>query len=330
MTPVLRITERRRARRDEWESVCRQCEYATWFHTPAWVDLCAREYRRGSMVAAPELIRFSDGASALLPLACRHYLGGAVRLYWSMPAHTFGGWLSVDKLTVGHAMLLSGILRKLPDLVWRENPYDPVLASLSFDGAREDFTQAIDLTGGSSVVAGRFDYAHRKAARKAAASGVTVAEAVHFEEWESYFSLYDASRARWKERRIAKGDGYSHAFLGSLFEAAPEVRKLWLARVNGVVAAGILCFYWNRHAVAWHGAGGAEFFMYRPNNLLYEHAIRHAAEEGYRWFDCNPSASLRGVMEFKEHLGAIPLRSRIIEKKSFIRHAAERLRDLVR
>ncbi len=70
--------------------------------------------------------------------------------------------------------------------------------------------------------------------------------------------------------------------------------------------------------------------MHRPNNLLYEHAIRHAAEEGYRWFDCNPSAGLPGVIEFKKHLGTIPLRSRVIDKKSSLRRLMERLRSLLR
>ncbi len=328
-TASLRIVERRPAGLDEWENACRACDYATFFHTPGWVDLFVQA-NGGSMAPSPEVVTFSDGASAVLPMACRRYPGGMVRLYWSMPAHTFGGWLSSDTLTVEHAGLLAGCLQSRPDLVWRENPYDPILKCMELPCAREDFTQTIDLSEGFETAEKRFDYAHRKAVKKASAAGVSIAEAVHFEEWESYFKLYEASRARWKERKLSKGDGYPRSLFKTIYASAPSRRKLWLATVRGVPAAGILCFYWNRHAVAWHGAGGAEFFMHRPNNLLYEHAIRHAAKEGYRWFDCNPSAGLPGVIEFKKHLGTIPLRSRVVDKKSAMRRLTERLRSLLR
>jgi hypothetical protein len=331
MVPIAppEIVDHRPARRDEWEHACRSCDYATFFHTPAWVDLFTKTTGT-AMLPAAEAVIFSDGVEAILPMARRRYPGGLLPLYWSMPAHTFGGWVSADVLTKEHAGLLAGVLLKRSNLIWRENPYDAALKSISLSSAREDFTQAIDLSQGFEAAADRFDHAHRKAVRKAAAAGVAIAEAVHFEEWESYFSLYESSRARWRKRRLARKGGYSRSLLKAIYESAPEGRTLWLARVQGVPAAGILCFYWNRHAVAWLGAGEEKFFMYRPNNLLYEHAIRNAAARGFRWFDCNPSAGLRGVIEFKEHLGAIPLRSRVVEKKSAARRVAEWLRNHLR
>ncbi len=186
----LRIAGARPAGRDEWERACRACDYATFFHTPAWVDLFTKT-TGGAMAPATEAITFSDGLSAILPMARRRYLGGLVQLYWSMPAHTFGGWVSEDSLTAEHARLMAEHLGKRPDLQWRENPYDPVLQSIALPLAHADFTHAVDLSGGISAVEGRFDYAHRKAVRKAVASGVTVAEAVLFEELgELFFALW--------------------------------------------------------------------------------------------------------------------------------------------
>jgi lipid II:glycine glycyltransferase (peptidoglycan interpeptide bridge formation enzyme) len=92
--------------------------------------------------------------------------------------------------------------------------------------------------------------------------------------------------------------------------------RLWLVSLDDTIIAGILCFYWNRHAVAWHGAGLSGYFSYRPNNLLYNHAIMHAAENGYRWFDCNPSSDLSGVSTFKKLIGAQPLQSRVLVRRS--------------
>jgi len=319
-----RIIEYRPASREEWERASRECGYATFFHTPYWVDAFSQA-TGGRMVPAAKTVRFADGMIALIPLAFKSYFR-LFRIYWSMPAHTFGGWLSTDPLTNDHRAALIGKLCSLRNLVWRENPYDPGLRAMPISGAESDHTHAIDLDGGFDTVLLKFDYTHRKAVKKALSAGIRITEAVGFDQWEKYFTLYAASRQRWEKRNIARGRGYNLELFRALYASRPQLRKLWLAEQNGAPVAGILCFYWNRHAVAWSGAGSEEHFKLRPNNLLYEQAIRHAAENGYRWFDCNPSAGLQGVMEFKEHLGAERLQSRVLDRSSPVRRIYEGLR----
>ena len=326
--PPLHIAVFRAAGREEWEEACRACDYATFFHTPYWVDLFVPA-AGGRIVSAAEVITFNDGVSAILPLPYSQYVGGVLRIYWSMPACTFGGWVSADNLTSEHAGILSARLCSRRDLIWRENPYDPFGRSLPMPGAEHDFTQAIDLRNGFEAAAADFDHAHRKAVRRARAAGVVVTEAMAFDQWERYFQLYESSRERWKEKHLTEGRGYPFALFKAAFNLPAPLRKLWLAEINGRPASGILCFYWNRHAVAWNGAGDADLFMNRPNNLLYEQAMRYAAGEGYRWFDCNPSAGLSGVFAFKEHLGAAKLQSRLLNKRSTLRRAMEWGRGLL-
>jgi hypothetical protein len=323
------ITAICKATRLEWEQACRDCGHATFFHTPYWAEIFSTA-GRGRMVPAAEAVEFSDGAVAVIPLVYKWYLSPSLRLYWSMPACTFGGWVSADTLTEAHARLLVARLDGIRDLVWRENPYDPLLKAIDVPHAADDFTQTVDLRQGFAAAEARADHAHHKAVRKARGKGVVALEASDSEQWRSYFSLYEKSRRRWKERGPVGSRGYDWTFFDILYRSPPEHRRLWLAQVHGTPVAGILCFYWNRHAVAWLGAGAADFFDCRPNNLLYEHAIRHAAGAGYHWFDCNPSGGLKGVVEFKEHLGAQKLRSRIINKRSALRRTAEFLRGIVR
>jgi hypothetical protein len=328
--PAVTIAACRIATRDEWDQVCRECDYATFFHTSLWADIFVRA-NSGRMAPATERLEFCDGTVAIMPMVCQRYIGNLVRIYWSMPACTFGGWLSSMQLTDAHARAIVARLRAIPNLVWRENPYDPLLKKIELPRCREDFTQAIDLRSGFDAAKARSDYAHRRAVRKAVDNGVSIVEASNFDQWRNYFSLYQASRSRWKERDILRGRGYSLELFKAIFECSSEYRKLWLAQINDVPIAGVLCFYWNRHAVSWHGAGSGELFnKYRPNDLLYDHASRHAAENGFNWFDCNPSGDFKGVADFKEHVGAQKILSRVVNQRSPMRRTAEFLRSIVR
>jgi hypothetical protein len=317
------ITACSAARREEWEVMCRACDYATFFHTPVWADIFARA-SSGRMAPAAQKVEFSDGAAAIIPLVYKRYLGSRCRVFWSMPAFTFGGWVSPAPLTTAHARLLVDRLNTMADCIWRENPYDPLLGSIEIPLAADDFTQAVDLRQGYSVAQARSDYSHRRAVRRALERGVTIVEASRVDQWRDYFSLYEASRQRWKVKGFLRSREYPFSLFKAVFESPAEHRKLWLAQVNGRPVAGTLCFYWNRHAVSWNSAGAADFFKdYRPNDLLADHAIRHAAEAGCDWYDCNPSGGFKGVVEFKEHVGAQKLRSRVINKRSLTRRVAE-------
>jgi hypothetical protein len=327
-SPV-RIVATGAADRREWEKACRESAASTFFHTPYFADIFIRA-GRGRTRAAATKVEFSDGVSAIVPLVCRKNLGGLITTFFSMPALCFGGWIPQDKITASHARALTAWFHSMNDFVWRENPYDPMLRDIDLAHTGDDFTQTIDLAGGFCEASKRFDHAHRKAVKKALAAGVSVAEASNPGQWESYFSLYQQSRDRWKSRGLERNRGFDAAVIDAIRECPHQCRKLWLAQVQGKTAAGIVCFYWNRHAVAWLGAGDAGYFHCRPNNLLYEQAIRHAADAQYSWFDCNPSGGLAGVVEFKTHLGAIKMRSRIVNKRSRFRSVAERLRSMVR
>jgi Acetyltransferase (GNAT) domain len=327
----VRIVGSRPATREEWVRVCRGCDYATFFHTPYWVDIFTGTNRR-RMASASERVEFSDGTVAVIPLVYTNYMGNRMRLYWSMPAHTYGGWVSSMQLTEAHARAIVARLHAMPNLVWRENPYDPLLKGIELSCCREDFTQAIDLRYGFDAAKSRSDYAHRRAVQRALERGVSVIEAGDFDQWRKYFLLYKASLERWKEKRqLHNRSGYGLELFKAIFNCPVECRKLWLAQVNETPIAGVLCFYWNRHSVSWHGAGAGELFnKYRPNDLLYDHASRRAAENGFHWFDCNPSGGFKGVADFKEHIGATKMRTRLVNQRSGVLRTAEFLRGIVR
>jgi len=316
-TKIIDVTE---ATDDQWLLTCQKCEYATYFHTPQWVDLFSK-YSKGRIYPRIKKITFNDNLSAIVPLVCVDFIFGAIKAYQSAPAGTFGGWISSDNLTHAHAQALVDFMLGFSNIVWRENPYDPFLKSIAIAGAARDFTQAIDLTKSEDELRAATSRAHAKALAKARREGVFVTEAQGIDDWKRHFRGYERSLARWKtagtEKKLNKP--YSWELFEAMFKAASPNVKLWCARCKGEVAASVICFYWNRHAVAWHGAALEEYFEVRPNNELYQHMIDDARENGYHWFDCNTPGGLKGVAEFKDHLGTQRLQSRLLDKTSLAR-----------
>jgi hypothetical protein len=313
MENSIRIVDDVSASTELWKGVAEACPYATFFHTPEWADIFFK-YTAGRIRPSPRAIIFEDNLSAVIPLCCKEYLRGAFHSHLSSPAGTFGGWISGDNLTPRHTRALVDYMLKQGDIAWRENPYDPFLHTIPIPGSTDEFTQTIDLTQGADALFNAASRAHAKALRKAIREGVTIREADGITDWERHFKAYELSLVRWEKAGTAKkrAKPYSWDLFNIIFEKKPFYRKLWCACYKGAIAASVLCFYWNKHAVAWHGAALDEFFGVRPNNLLYQHMIDHAREMGYRWFDCNTPGGLKGVVDFKDNLGTQRLKSRYI------------------
>jgi hypothetical protein len=309
----------------EWIEHCRRCSYATFFQTPFWAGLFS-----SSNAIVTRKLTFNDGVTVVLPLVCRSLLAGLVKVYISMPASTFGGWITSDTLTIEHCAILMNFNKKYRDFFWRENPYDKNLLKMDIPESHQDVTFCVDLEKGYEDILKRSEYSHRKAIKVAQRSRIEIARAETLSEWDQYFSMYQSSISRWKKRNVFSGVEYNCHLLHKIFSIDSQYRTLWIAYHNSKPVAGILCFYWNKHAVAWHGAGLEEYFKLRPNNLLYSVAIKDACTKGYSWFDCNPSGGLKGVIKFKKGLGAIELQSRYINRKSLMRYIVDYIRRITK
>jgi hypothetical protein len=309
------LTDVGAASRSEWLAACRDCPETTFFQTPYWAELfssCFPDRFR----TATRRFRFQDDTVVIFPLTIKRHMSGLLRIAFSMPGSTFGGWLTPTPLLPGHESAILRYLQGYSNLIVRENPLNPIRETIVNGSFKDDYTQIIDLRDGYQAVWERTAFGHKKAVRRALRRGVQIREAVDLKEWEEYYEMYIASIDRWKKRNIYTGVSYDRRFFLKIRQLDPSLRKLWIATLADRCIAGVLCFYWNRHAVAWHGAGLSEYFSYYPNNLICDRAIAHADDAGFRWFDCNPSSGLSGVDAFKQSLGAKPLRSRILFRSS--------------
>lgn len=315
---------------DEWDKICRQCDYSTYFHSREWPEIW-NVYTEGKICPDAKLIVFSDGKKALLPLSYQRGLKGLVKKYISSPAGTYGGWISSDGIGIDHATLMVEFLtKKLGNLIWRINPFDPNLKNIDAYITKYDFTQYLNLKNGFDSICKLWTKGHTAVtpkARKARKAGVTIKESGLWEEWEQYFKIYKDCIRRW-------GNTVSSQYSINLFKAffkkySPNI-KLWLAYFEGKPIAGALCFYHNHHVVCWHEATLEEYFPKRPNNLLYYEIIKDACEKNYWWYDFNPSGGHEGVVKFKKSFGTSKLECGVIFRYGISYKLVNRIYNYVR
>jgi len=319
---TLAITDIRSATDQEWDFHWRRCDCATYFQSQEWAQVW-QQYTAGKIYPEPKRIIFNDGKEALLPLSVEVTCKGLVRTYVTSPMGTFGGWISQDELTVEHAEKLAEYLSELGNLVWRINPYDDVLRQIQIENAREDVTHALDLRDGIEAI---WEKGRKRKVKKAKREGVSVRTSAQLEDWSTYFAMYEDSLRRWGDRATSR---YEWELFETLFRRNSAHILLWLAYYQEDVVAGALCFSSKRHVVYWHGAALKEYFPLRPVNLLMYEIIRAAAQQGYWWFDFNPSGGHEGVAAFKKSFGAQEYASPMVVKTKATTKALHKIRGLV-
>lgn len=298
---IATITDERVPTAAEWDAVWSACDHATYFHCREWAEIW-QEHTGGRLCPAPRVVTFSDGCEALLPLARGHWPPGSGLRHLSSPGGTFGGWISADPLGLPHAAALGRyIIGSCPGLVWRLNPYDELQRHSGVRADIHDETQVIPLEAGFDRVIRTWTKGHRSAASKARREGVEVGVAQSAGDWIEYHRVHLDSIRRWGDRARTT---YDRRFFERMGERGSPRIRLWTARHSGRLIAGALCFYAGRHVVYWHGAALETHFELRPVHLLMHDAIRHACDNGYAWFDLNPSGALDGVRAFKKSFGA--------------------------
>ncbi len=299
------------ADRDRWLETARECEYATFFHTPHWhrLGLAALPGSREASLAG----RLPGGERFVFPLVrTGSRFGGLFRILVSGVAGCYGGPIfSGPAGEAGPERLLLTVVRRMhaAPLELTGNPFAPF--ELRTGQLRIDFTQLLPLEGSCDELFSRFSSNHRSSIRKGSKIGVRTRIASTDEDYISYYGVYENSLERWGDRATSI---YSSGFFREVRQLAvelPENVKLFLAEYEERVVAGALVFCWNRHAVYWHGAALSDYFSTRAPLVLQAAIIEHLQAAGFEHYDFNPSGGHEGVVRFKEGFGA--------ERREFVR-----------
>lgn len=312
----------RPATREEWDLLWRNCDFATYFHSREWAELWSI-YSQGAIQPAPEMLVFSDGRQALLPISRGRTLKGLSQVHLLSPGGTYGGYLSDHSCGPSHLEAIKAYLLSKGNLTWRWNPYEPPASP----PGRKDVTHALGLSDGFDSLFKQWTKGHKSAAKKAQREGVHVAIAHSQEDWQAYYAIYQDTLRRWGSKASTS---YSWDFFNELYAMKSANVRLWLAYYGNEVIAGALLFYAKRHAVYWHGAALEAYFHLRPVHLLMFETIQHACNAGYQWFDFNPSGGNDGVVSFKKGFAAQELPCPIIHTETTFARAAHKLAHLIK
>ncbi|MCL5022526.1 MAG: GNAT family N-acetyltransferase [Nitrospirae bacterium] len=285
------IRKIRKATDEEWDRMVYSVGSAIYFQTREWFDIWAEH---AGFKSDTKLILFDSGKSVLLPLASIT-LKGLVKCYFTAPKG-MGGFVSADELDSEEKRELFEVLKKMKMLYCAANPYDPL--TNEFDGFNdEDFTQVLDLGAGFDALFKKWTWGHYSRTRKALREGLTAEEAATENDWKAYFELYQDTLARWGEKAT---NTYTWDLFATMYRKKSPGIRLWLARHQGQIISGALCFYHNRHVAYWHSATAQQFFKkLNATHVLQYAIIKDACEKRFLLYDFLPSSGIEGVIDFK-------------------------------
>lgn len=308
-----------------WNDIALDCPTATFFHSPGWYEVFAAAFPEMSIKT--QKIVFNDGKIAVFPLMERH-ISRYHSVYLSGPAGVYGGWISGDDLDNRQVSeMVTWILRRFKDINWRVNPFDSHLERVQTYVTGNDSTDLIHLDRFGDAEALKKSYKHsvRKQINKALKQGFRVKAAEDWREWETYYRLYLSALEKWGDKASSR---YPVELFRQFFQLQRPGVKLWLIYHDDKIIGGNLNFYNNRHCVEWHAVFDDDFFKYGSRNLLVHHIIADASENGYRYYDFNPSGGHEGVRRFKKTFGTTGAESPVIKRTSTRNRVIQRLSRL--
>lgn len=294
----------RLALRHEWLALAKGAPSATFFHTPHWHEIAIQTwpaYRDRSL-----MVRLETGKNAVLPLLVTGTrVRGLLRRSLSSFGWCYGGPLSDSSLRAEDHLQLQrcALTARTGTLSIVGNALSPAVPWLPAFEVRPMSTHLLDLDGDFHALLKNFSKGHRAAYTKGIRLGLKARRAATERDVDAYYALYESSLTRWGDNATSR---YPRALFAAIFRLSqrqPELCSIWLVSRDGQDLAGGVMFYWNQHAVYWHGAMDENFISESPSNTLVGEMIRDATERGFRVFDFNPSGGHEQVAAFKRRFG---------------------------
>ncbi|MBW1838444.1 MAG: GNAT family N-acetyltransferase [Deltaproteobacteria bacterium] len=285
-----------------WEKIIKNCEHATFFHSPTWVRILEKTYPEYSNATLGFV--FSSGNRAILPLLAERPEGKFSRKikHKSMALGVYGGIVAEKRLNSEETEALFEYLTScdIRDLKLVENPMDQYTPPSNFV-AKPMATHIVTLNSDFEQLIKRISRGRIRNIKEAEKRGVTVRLAVSLKDYEQYYHSYQESLKKWGDKT---GTTYHWELFFNIFKTQDPGIKLWLAEKDEKIIAGVLAFYCNNTILLWHGYSLPEYMDDYPSSLLHMVMLKDGCANGYKHYDLNPSVERKGVIQFKESLSA--------------------------
>lgn len=277
-----------------WDRLALTDASATFFQTRTWHELAA-EYESTETVC---MLFEHEGFAAVLPLQKRARPWGSL---YTSPFGTYATFLCAQEPPPHfYASALRTLSRYHVDV--QGSPFATRFPSGT--GGPRNQTRLLPLEGlDPDAWVTSWSRNHKRLLRQAREYGYSVRLAETAEDVSRYYAVYTELVERWgaDARRIYPERLFQEMF--SRWGKTPGMNLL-LAEKEGVIVAGRLCLYHNRHAVEWHAAAKRDDMERGANHLLVHDAVLAAAVKGHAVYDFNPNPGLPAVDHFKRGFGA--------------------------
>jgi CelD/BcsL family acetyltransferase involved in cellulose biosynthesis len=294
---------------------------ATFYHTRVWLQSLAAAYPR--LTARCLAAREGGTLAGYLPYFVARR--GPLRTVWSLPFGTYGGPVSTGAET--DRALLAAFRRELDRPGTLEAGWVDFHNRAPDDGAATETatTHILDLTGGFGAVwSGRFDKPRRRRVRRAEEQGVDVRPAAGDEDVRRFVDVYRQRLDAWHA-----ASGHPERLFAELVTRGAGGRvRLFVATCAGEVVGGHLNLYHGRSVIAWYGMASARGDELNAGTLLYARCIQDACDAGYADYNLGASLGKRSLVEYKESLGGVAYRYRIVRHRRLAGRLAGALRAL--
>lgn len=302
------------------DSLAEESPRATFYHTRVWLESLAAAYPRLSL----RCIAATDGGTPVgfMPLFVSQR--GPFRTLWSLPFGTYGGPVGTGGEAVDRALL--DAFRREASRPWTvEAGWVDFHAAVADPGGSVEAatTHVVDLAGGfDSVWRDRLDKPRRRRVRRAEEQGVEVQTASGEDDVARFIEVYRQRLDAWDT-----GPGHPERLIFDLVARGAGGRvRLFLATHAGEVLGGHLNLYHRRSVIAWYGMASARGDELNAGTLLYARCMRDACESGYTDYNLGASLGKRSLVEYKESLGGVERRYRIIRHRRLAGRIAGALR----
>ena len=312
---MLKIKQIITASTEGWHHTWSNCDYATFFHSPEWSHI-VKKYSDGVIEPVTKKILFNDDTSAFFILTATKGLKGFVDVYESAPLGVYGGWISTYSLTEQHSALIeSYIIDNYPNLIWRINPFHPHNSYLkNHKKLKYDTSFAVSLKTSMDDLQKNIRRNTRRNINKANKLDLSI-KMIEHQQVADYYNIYLQTLNRW----VKKGEAKSHyriEMFQQLFES--DNCDFWgVFQDQLLICAGPILKSKN-HVVTWLGLTHNDYLNKGINQFFYYHLIRYYKDQGFAWFDFNPSSNLKGVEHYKKGFPTTELPSPVLDSRSII------------
>ena len=272
---------------------------ATFFHTPAWMDILVSSFPgfSGGWITA----RGRSSLAGVMPFI--RIDRGPFFSVWSMPFGTYGTPLSIED------DIILALLGKFSEIAGSARCFDAAafLCDLGIDDDAVLRTAAQGM-GECSIIRLDGDFQtyrsellskkKRQTCNVCEKNGVEIRPLSTREDLSLFYKIYLEGSPRW-----GGVHPYPDRFFEKLFDRRDEGVIFWGAFVQGRMLGGHVDIYYNRFAQAWQAGVSEESRSTGIASYLVYRAVEEAYKREMKFFNLGSSGGDRGMLFFKRSMG---------------------------